>query len=81
MAARGKPARKKRKPRAAADCDHAIYDGSRMLGSVVGRRGVFTAKNADGKTVGKFTNANEAMRAVTAAARAAGASAPARRSA
>lgn len=68
MAAQRKTA-KARKPRTPADCDQSIYGGSIFLGSVVGRRGVFTAKNADGKTLAKFADANEAMRAVSEAAR------------
>lgn len=69
MAARRKTTRRATKTRASADCDQSIYSGSQFLGSVVGRRGVFTAKNVDGNAIGKFADANEAMRAVSEAAR------------
>ncbi len=69
MRARATAARKPKKRKVAEDCDHDIYDGSISIGVVVGRAGVFKAKDRAGKLIGSFDSANSAMRAVTAAAR------------
>jgi len=41
--------------------------GRTLAGTVVGRNGVFRARDAAGKSLGRFASTKEAMHAVTAA--------------
>ena len=60
-------ARRPRRKRRVADCDHQITMGRTLAGTVVGRNGVFRARDAAGKSLGRFASTKEAMHAVTAA--------------
>lgn len=57
---------RKRKPRGERT-ESTIYAGSRLMGELVGRIGDFTARDAEGKRLGKF-KAFEAARAAIYAA-------------
>jgi hypothetical protein len=52
--------------------ESAIYDGAKLLGSVIGRTGAFRASAPGGRKLGSFKTAPEAMLAVVTAAREAG---------
>lgn len=66
-------ARRKRVRRAAAKtpaAESTVYDGSKMLGTIVERNRTFRAIDANGRKLGSFPNARDAMRAISTAARA-----------
>jgi hypothetical protein len=49
--------------------ESSVYDGSICLGTIQGRAGVFKARDANGRKLGDFPTAREAMRCIVAAAR------------
>jgi hypothetical protein len=52
------------------DSESTIYDGSRVLGSIIVKNGVITALDANGRKLGVYASDRAAMSAVIAAARA-----------
>ncbi len=60
--------RRSRRPIAPAT-ESAIYDGSALMGYVIGRTGAFKASTVDRRRLGTFRTAPEAMLAVVSAAR------------
>lgn len=56
---------------AARPSESQIYDGSRFLGTLVERGHDFTARNAAGRKIAKFSTLKEAMGALANAERAA----------
>jgi hypothetical protein len=63
-------ARKTARRRALA-AESVVYDGSKLIGEIKPKAGMFTARLASGRRLGAFTTDQLAMKAITAAARAA----------
>lgn len=63
-----KPKRKRKA--AAAPSESAVYDGSRLLGTITPKDETFVARNTAGKKLGSFATDRLAMKAITDAARA-----------
>jgi hypothetical protein len=59
----------RRKPDA-PQCESSVYDGSRLLGSLLPRDGKFVARDAGGRKLGKFADGRVGMRAICDADRA-----------
>ena len=51
--------------------ESTIYDGSTLLGTIVGRGHRFKARTVEGRKLGEFPSARDAMSAVIEATRAA----------
>jgi hypothetical protein len=60
--------RARRRP-AARPSESQVYDGSRLLGTLVERDHTFTARNAAGRKLAKFATLKEAMAALADAAK------------
>jgi hypothetical protein len=67
---KGRASRARRRP-AARPSESQIYAGSRLLGTLVERGHTFTARNAAGRKIAKFSTLKEAMAALADAGRAA----------
>ncbi len=63
--------RARRRPATARPSESAIYAGSKLLGTLVERGHTFTARNAAGRKLAKFSTLKEAMAALAEAGRAA----------
>jgi hypothetical protein len=69
-------AKRRRRARSSAPPTSEIYDGARLIGTIRTGRGAFAAFGADGRKLGAFRTAKDAMRAVCDAARATGEARP-----
>jgi hypothetical protein len=60
-----------RRPAAARPSESQVYDGRRLLGTLTERGREFTARNAAGRKIAKFSTLKDAMAALANAGRAA----------
>jgi hypothetical protein len=60
-----KTARRRAKPAA----ESVVYNGRELCGTITPKGGMFAARLASGKSLGRFAKEDEAQRALTAAAR------------
>ncbi len=59
-----------RRPATTRPSESFVYDGSKLLGTLVERGHVFTARNAEGRRIAKFSTLKDAMSALANAGRA-----------